>query len=721
MASSNKQHLPHAAVGLRLLSLGARAAVLADAAAHADNADLARIAPDLLELAIPPARGGGVVSRAAARLGVLRARDQRALAAATSASAALLSRWNDLPREVRGAIVSMPGSVLERAARAGGAPAAHLAVASWECVNPGVLGVALERLGATDRGAHALVGHASIALAAIATGADLSEFDVAAPSPEGGPIAPSHADPAVIRPALERAIARGASEFGRHRANGVITAALMLLDGHSRGRDGAPGPLEAWFRGEPDAGHAALRGILRAHPSTIAAARALAWCGRPGVAQPALDRLSRCVRLAEHGAILGLAHLAIRPSRAAALGRAKAAAGAQSGARGAPSGLLPRVEQMPSLDATLRRALPRLATIAGCDAARRDALAHASLTDPDPAARLATVAHLATSASLADFLFDPEEAVARHAFARWSRAGVATGAGPRVDPRLTRLLEALTRSPHASIRGAAAQERAAWPGESHAGLGGRLAVARRLKSPGRAAIDELEGAIGGEDAFEAIIAARRLGLVPKVEGALVGVLERALSGTRPGDPRVVASAAAALGDGVSAPSGDVLRLAMACDDDARCDARVRANAADALARRDRATPIVGDAGASHPFLGAVVELKDSGHHRLRGSAARAAIIAGGDHAPGGVDVLHALLVDERPMHRLTGVWLASRTLSGLGREGVGPRWTELFARVSEIARFDGDARVRARAADGAARIERAVRSTWAEQFQGAGA
>jgi len=122
------------------------------------------------------------------------------------------------------------------------------------------------------------------------------------------------------------------------------------------------------------------------------------------------------------------------------------------------------------------------------------------------------------------------------------------------------------------------------------------------------------------------------------------------------------------------------------------DPRVRANAVESLARqsrlKSRAAPAV------------IIELKADDHHRVRANAIRAGIAS----AAAGPDALTPMLTDTRPMHRLAGVWLAGRA--------PGQRTPELIARLGELARFDADPRVRARAVACSQRFDAELRVTW---------
>jgi hypothetical protein len=98
---------------------------------------------------------------------------------------------------------------------------------------------------------------------------------------------------------------------------------------------------------------------------------------------------------------------------------------------------------------------------------------------------------------------------------------------------------------------------------------------------------------------------------------------------------------------------------------------VRANALEAIARRDADAPVV-----------RTWVRNDT--PRARGNAVRARLMLAGD--PAGAESLESMLSDDRRGHRLSGLWVAER--AGL---------TSVSERVAEIARRESEPRVRARA------------------------
>ena len=137
--------------------------------------------------------------------------------------------------------------------------------------------------------------------------------------------------------------------------------------------------------------------------------------------------------------------------------------------------------------------------------------------------------------------------------------------------------------------------------------------------------------------------------------------------------------------------------------------RVRANAVEAVARRARVGP--------GRRADALIEHKNDVHHRVRACAIRGMFHRGrmfGEAVgmlmePAAAEALGAMLCDERPMHRVAGVWLADRMLgSGVGQP-------DLAGRIADMARSDPDEGARTRAARAAARLMAGVRNGWRER------
>jgi hypothetical protein len=116
------------------------------------------------------------------------------------------------------------------------------------------------------------------------------------------------------------------------------------------------------------------------------------------------------------------------------------------------------------------------------------------------------------------------------------------------------------------------------------------------------------------------------------------------------------------------------------------------------------------------MVAAVKERTGDPNHRVRSTALRGILSAGHDAAA--VAGLHAMLADDRPLHRLAGLWAAERVLVGPAgmREDPGmTRWDSVAARVAEIARSEPEPPVRARAARCAAGLLARMRLGWSSR------
>jgi hypothetical protein len=264
------------------------------------------------------------------------------------------------------------------------------------------------------------------------------------------------------------------------------------------------------------------------------------------------------------------------------------------------------------------------------------------------------------------------------------RQGVSTFGAPSVDqpsgdalaPRFTersRVAANLTRSPHFSVR--------------------RLASAFLQQSRREAAanLDLLRAAIrttSGEDRLRAIQHARRLGLQRSIELELLSILSAATD-----SEAVLASAVSALGEAGSNSSAEAVELCLS-----HALPRLRANAAESLVKRSLGR---GDLAAQSPRLyDALIEMKSDPSHRVRGSAIRAMLRAacpewgGTGFEPAAADELLKMLEDDRPMHRLAGLWAAEHAGEG---ESIRRRWDQLASRVAHLAADDPDDAVQRRA------------------------
>jgi hypothetical protein len=521
------------------------------------------------------------------------------------------------------------------------------------------------------------------------------------------------------REELVTAVARGAAGFDTHRRRGVVLAAMLLLDRRTlRSRDVADSALSAWFMSASEDCRHAVRAVLRSAKPSGLRVRAIEWLGMDPMSGACAQRLSRAVGEVEYELVLGAAHLLEHPRRHRNAGsvvlklEGPAAAGnspAPAKARRVPSdGPVPGAGVFTGLTAGARRMLPRFVGAIRADVVTRRVALEPLLSDDNAVVRFAAIS-VTSPAGLADLSFDADERVARSALIAWSGAGDPSPTrDSRPELRRTRLLQVMTRSPHESVRAFAEVDLANASDPWADTPAGRLAARRWMVRDNDAFMREVRARL--RDPATSVGA---LGMIRKISAThlfaaeIVAVLDLHRREVRP-----VATAVAAAGDLLTPDAATGVRGLLDHE-----DARVRANAVESIARQARAAELAGSAGS--PLLGVppagplLVELKADPHHRVRVNALRAMLAGvGGDSPDVHAETLIEVLTDDRPMHRLAGVWLASRTLAGVGRRMIGERWPELVARVGEAARFDDDPRVRRRAAVCAARVDGMLRTAW---------
>ncbi len=520
---------------------------------------------------------------------------------------------------------------------------------------------------------------------------------------------------------LVQELAEAGWRFAQHRRKGALLAALLVL---ASPRGLPPGPsgerLARLFSPGEHPGVTAARGVLRW--SRAPAARRAAWrlLADRRFARPARDRLARAAGPLDHEAVLGEAHLALRPSRVAGLRtievkRTRSGEGAEGQSRLASGGPLPMPEDLEHLPVDARRGLPRfIDALTPPGPARRLALSPL-LADADPVVRF-NASRVCDPSELADYCFDAEASVARSSVLRWSTAGadgwLSSSIGPGAGQRL-RLAGHLRRSPHACVRTIAAAEHERHTPWSHDSAPSRLVARRLLQRHPDAFFEQLRAVVGSgpvEGRCGGIMVARTLGVCAQIERELVDAA-RLPSGE--GAERLTATSARALGELDSAESLRALHFCLS-----HADGRVRANAAEAIGRRvvrALSTPVPQESkprSASQQEIGVLLELKQDEHHRVRAGALRALFAIGpaplSDDSGDASDQLDAMLGDPRQAHRLAGVWLAERAHAllepGEGPGGAHERTRRLAERIVSIAGEDPDERVRRRAMGCARRL-----------------
>ncbi len=726
------------------------------------------LAVELAEMAAEPT-GGWLVERRRARAG--------------EALGALVGMWERLPADARGlalgvgrgrweeavaAALSQPESVEE---------ARSAALLGSELGEVGVGGSLVTALGIDDDRTRRVAELGLLGLSLRARGLDAAAVASEVEEAELPAIGRGRVE-GIERARLDVHLADAAWGFAGHQRRAALLAGLVGLDlaglsDSRRDQSGASGAarLLRLVQESSHVAHRALRQIVRWSPAPVVRERALLLLSEASIAEAALERVSRAESRGEHEAVLRLAHLGLRPRRRRLLGMVRVVATGGLEAKGeeqrsaaktvpfsgtgvgviAGGQALPEARMLAGMDEACRAGAAMLAGMVEADDQARAALLRDSLGDASPLVRLRALAAV-PRAELAHYCFDADPHVARSAMLRWSTAGMGLRGRAEAGER-ARVAGVLARSPHASVRRLAEQEtprETPWMAHCPASRASawRLAVRerdgllghvrRRVKGtrPAEGAADgtaDGRGAVSVEEQVGAIVVARRLGLSRVIAMDLAELLEPG-TGTGAVDPRVAATAAAALGDVDDAVSRGALRRALT-----HSDARVRANAVEAIGVQRMA---VEDAttGRDRDY-GSLIELKGDPHHRVRANAIRALLQlppacpkerrvakrAGGVlegkprvYEPVAVDALAAMLGDERPAHRLAGVWLAGRVLAG-GQGRLGGSWSGLSARLSEIGAQDGDARVRERARGVCERMSAVIRAAWSGSGSGSAA
>lgn len=506
------------------------------------------------------------------------------------------------------------------------------------------------------------------------------------------PSTPLPADPVVIdleRCTLLGAVADAAWSFAAHRCRSPLVAALLLMD------RAVATPLEREIgarmrrllsqRDHPS--HAPLRSVLKRTDCPILRERAFRWLHIPAISSAALDRLSIAESLVEHEIVLRRSHLALRPARASRLA-SMSKPRAQQSARG----VLPSRNDWAVLSPPARVGHLRLARLVTDDEQIQRSVFEPALADPSRDIRLHASAMCSTF-DLPDFVYDPDPVVARHAAIRWSTLGVEP---PRTDSPAcvarVQLAQRNTRSGHAWVRRIAAEELDRLtlldPGQPATRQQARRLLLSNAAGFARSVRDRLASAQTRTDAITLI---RMLGVERRFELDLIGIVQ-----SEHADERARASAVAALGHVGTKAAHYALSEAMRDN-----DPRTRSNAIEVISLRPEQ----------------ILEFKEDPHHRVRASAVRRVLGTAqpmpGDQARSATSAMIELLGDERPLHRLAGVWAAQRTVVTQRRASLGASWSPIVARIEELAANDEDPRLRSRAMRCIGRLTHEIQSAGA--------
>lgn len=536
-------------------------------------------------------------------------------------------------------------------------------------------------------------------------------------------------DPAGLA-GVRETVAEAVLAFDRNRRRESL-GAMLLLCATSVGLRGCKTYIRALLDDVDHPAHMVLRGIMRRGDAL--ATREAAWtCMSIEPWRTAcVDRLGLSTDGEGMARVLRRGYLLANPVRAAALVRVR-----EGVRRGRCPGLDIDSHTLECLQTDAAAHAPRwLACVhegsAGGGLGQRleVLLAHES-------ARVRLAALLAMSAEKgwttgagADFVFDAEARIARSAVVRL----VVPSARATIEPkRLRGTMESLTRSPHGAVRAMARTLGEGLDPLSDSGPS-RLAARRMLQADPEAFAAELQTAVRNgplERRLRAIATARRLGLGARIELELLTLVHRsaeratwagALSEERREAMHSAAAAVTLLAELHSPAAQHAVHRCLR-----HADARVRANALDAMARMSRRSGVI--AGGEGLLAAAIVEFKNDPHHRVRAGAARAGILAaiagGNDGAQDGtgsrgvesasLSVL-AMLNDERPMHRVSGLWLAER-VAGMS-VGATAACQTLASAVAEVVRSEPDIQVRSRARLAGERLMAQIRTGWSAPAQ----
>lgn len=448
-----------------------------------------------------------------------------------------------------------------------------------------------------------------------------------------------------------------AERYPEHRIGAVMEAAILVLDPDVR-RGLVESELSRWLRGTDDGVRMGLRSALKRAPGAVGRLRAWELLTEPEFRKSAIERLTALAEGDELNALLMHAHLGIRPARRIPLHTRVT--------RAQRPALFPDHDQLENAPLQARRGLAAWLDAIEPEPGHIDALLEPMLGDEDDAARLMAVRR-STPGLLRDFSLDPCESVARSAALRLLHSGEMTQEHRAV----------LTRSIHPGVR-ALVEER---PRRQRASV----QALRSMDHDRDTTIGHLRtllGATGERQILEAVRLIRRLGLSQELAPDLIGALERAFRRDDSPAWRVISAILAVIPE---LPHPAVARLLAAAR--SHHDARVRATAVEAEPKRSR--------GRGDALVEILTPSIDDPHHRVQTSALR--VLLQEQAAPADtVDRVLGTLASPDQAARAAALWLVERSTIEL-RPVAGRRWTDLAARVAELARSGEEQSERSRA------------------------
>ncbi|RNC81036.1 MAG: hypothetical protein ED559_04345 [Phycisphaera sp.] len=463
-----------------------------------------------------------------------------------------------------------------------------------------------------------------------------------------------------------------ADRFHDHRAPEIMDTALLLLDQRTL-RARSTSTKSSWLTERDEAVRMGFRSALRRASGSVGRIRAWEMLTEPEMRKSAIECLVVGTDSADLMGVISKAHLGIRAARRVPI-KARVT-------RAQWPALVPTPEDIDSAPAETRRGLPQWMDTIGADAASCDLLLEPLLVDPDPSARLAALRR-APGPLVRDFAFDTAAPIANSAALRLVHT--------HTDQLTTDLRSKLSRSKHQAVRNLVKPRKL---------ISRDTIIARReLAHDRNQAIESLRVKLASGDEREitqAVHVVKRLGVADELTDALIETLDLAFRSDDSPAWRIISSVLTIVPE---LPHPSVARLLAAAR--SHHNARVRANAVEAEPKRPR--------GRASSMVEILSPACDDQNHRVKTSALR--VLLQQESAPEDtVERVLSTLGEEDQTSRAAALWLVERSLSTL-RPVAGRRWSDVAARVAEIARSSGDDSERARATRCARRMLAEVKS-----------
>ncbi len=460
------------------------------------------------------------------------------------------------------------------------------------------------------------------------------------------------------------AVLQAAERYPEHRSGEVMESAVLLLDPAVR-RGLVESDLARWLRNADEAVRLGLKTALKRAPGPIGRLRAWEMLVELEFRKSAIDRLSAPAAGEEINPVLAQAHLGLRPARRIPI-RARVS-------RAERPRLFPELEQFERAPVEARRGLALWLDAIGPEPAHIDALLEPLLADEDDIARLSALRR-APASLLRDLALDPCEPIARSATLRLIHAGT-------LEPQHRAML---ARSIHPSVRALAGErprlQRALIQTQRELGANRDRTIAHL-----RAKLDSLQE----REVMDAVCLIRQLRIAEELAPDLIRTIEQAFRRDDSPAWRIISGVLTVIPE---LPHPSVAKLLAAAR--SHHDARVRATAVEAEPRRPR--------GRVSSMVEVITPAIDDPNHRVQTSALRVLLK---DHAApeDTVDRVLRSLASEDQAARAAALWLVERSILEL-RPVAGRRWTDLAARVAELARTGEEQAERSRATRTARRM-----------------